>query len=117
MKYLNGVMSTAQNCLDAITLHQFYLNGHIAKLEDFLNPDKLEILSSEADFFMNTYPSNDFWLSGTGSAYGGGTVGLSDRYVAGFLWLEKLGMAAKKNFKVIVRVSFYKGHYGLLAND
>jgi hypothetical protein len=34
------------------------------------------------------------------SAYGGGALGLSDRFASGFLWLNKLGLTAQKNYQV-----------------
>jgi heparanase 1 len=50
----------------------------------------------------------------TGSAYGGGAPRLSDRYVAGFLWLDKLGMAARLGVDIVVRQSLSGANYGLL---
>ena len=35
-------------------------------------------------------------------AYDGGAFGLSNRYASGFLWLNKLGLAAEHNYKVNV---------------
>lgn len=53
----------------------------------------------------------------TSSAYGNGAPGLSDRYVASFLWLDKLGMAALMNMKVVIRQSLFHGHYALIDSD
>lgn len=57
------------------------------------------------------------WLGETSSAYGGGASGLSDRYVAGFMWLDKLGLAARLKHEVVVRQTFFGGNYALLDKN
>lgn len=54
------------------------------------------------------------WMGETASAFGGGAPGLSDTYVAGFMWLDKLGMGAVNGIDLIVRQSFYNGYYALI---
>ena len=39
------------------------------------------------------------------------------RYVAGFLWIDKLGQAALNNYQIIIRQTFYHGCYALLGED
>lgn len=56
-------------------------------------------------------------IAETSSAYGGGAPGLSNRFVASFLWLDKLGLAAKMGMKVVVRQTLYNGYYSLIDDD
>jgi heparanase 1 len=122
-KYLNNVVKYSRNSLNALTWHQYYLNGHTCTQNDFLNVTVLENLRSEmlelSKFLSKKNIKLPMWLGETSSAYGGGAPGLSDRYIAGFLWLDKLGLVASlnKNYKVIVRQTFYHGHYALIGTD
>ncbi|CAL4113774.1 unnamed protein product, partial [Meganyctiphanes norvegica] len=50
----------------------------------------------------------------TSSAYGGGAPKLSNRYVAGFLWMDKLGLSARMGVDVVARQTLYHGSYALL---
>ncbi|KAJ4427949.1 hypothetical protein ANN_23961, partial [Periplaneta americana] len=101
------------------TVLLYYLNGRKARLEDFVSPDVLNVLACQisAVLKVTTGIPLPIWLSETGSAYGGGTAGLSDRYVAGFLWLDKLGMAARLGLDVVMRQSLYGSNYGLVDKD
>lgn len=58
-----------------------------------------------------------FIAAETASAYGGGAPGYSNRYVGTFIWLDKLGLAAKHSLGVVVRQSIVKGYYALLNEN
>ncbi|XP_021921149.1 heparanase-like isoform X2 [Zootermopsis nevadensis] len=117
--YLKSFLARATGAISAITWHQYYLNGRKAKLKDFVSPDVLNILACQISALCSatTGVHLPLWLSETGSAYGGGAPGLSDRFVAGFLWLDKLGMAAHLGVDVVVRQSLCGGNYGLLGPE
>ena len=122
-KYLNSVVKYSKNALDALTWHHYYLNGHSCTIKDFLNITVFNSLKSDimalSKFVGKKGINLPMWLGETSSAYGGGSPGLSDRYVAGFLWLDKLGIVAamNENYQVIVRQTFYHGHYALIGQD
>ena len=84
-----------ESVLDALTWHHYYLNGHTATLQDFLDVQPLDYLPkmfrTVQKFLMKKRIVKPLWLGETSSAYGGGAHGLSDRYVGSFLWLDKLG--------------------------
>ena len=78
-KYLSDVLDYSGDVLDAITWHQYYLDGHIAKVDDFINPKTLDSLD-DALTQVNTYirktkkNKEPIWLGETSSAYGGGKI-------------------------------------------
>ena len=92
LKYLANVYSgshqklskSAENSvLDAITWHQYYMNGHTAQLEDFLDEKKLnglpKLINTVGKFLKKRGIDKPLWLGETGSAFGGGAPGLSNR--------------------------------------
>lgn len=127
LKYLRNVYQRSerrannQSSLDALTWHHYYLDGHTATLQDFLDPKYLDYLPKMIDtvnyFLAQSKIRKPLWLGETSSAYGGGAHGLSDKYVGSFLWLDKLGQCALHNYQVIIRQSFYHGCYAMIGED
>nr|CAD7452385.1 unnamed protein product [Timema tahoe] len=121
LTFLQEFLEAQSDSINAVTWHQYYLNGRIATLKDFIEPSIFNKLYKQIlevqQVMTKTNTSLPLWLSETSSAYGSGAPGLSDRFVAGFLWLDKLGMAARLGLKVVIRQSLYGGYYSLLDLD
>ncbi|XP_060791942.1 heparanase isoform X2 [Neoarius graeffei] len=122
-KYLlTGFLETGAQAIDACTWHHYYISGRDASLEEFLDPKVLDMLAVKADEVLKIVhslsPGKKVWLGETSSAYGGGAVSLSDTFVAGFMWLDKLGLAAKLGLDVVMRqVLIGSGTYHLVDNN
>ncbi|XP_067659186.1 heparanase-like isoform X2 [Haliotis asinina] len=107
--------------VERATFHHYYIDGRTAAVGDFINASILDSLKTDLTDAVTTAhahaPGVPVWIGETASAYGGGAEGLSDAYVAGFMWLDKLGLSALYGVKGVFRQSFYKGNYALLDLD
>ncbi|XP_031696464.1 heparanase [Anarrhichthys ocellatus] len=86
---LEGFLQTGSQAVDTCTWHHYYVNGRDTSLEDFLDPKVLDTLALKTKEVLKKVkqvsPDKPVWLGETSSAYGGGAVGLSDTFVAGFM--------------------------------
>uniref|UniRef100_A0A672NV19 Heparanase n=1 Tax=Sinocyclocheilus grahami TaxID=75366 RepID=A0A672NV19_SINGR len=119
---LTGFLETGAKAITACTWHHYYVNGRDTSLEDFLDPEVLDTLATKnnevLEIVESVSPRKKVWLGETSSAYGGGAVGLSDTFVAGFMWLDKLGLAAKLGLDVVIRqVLIGSGTYHLVDDN
>ncbi|XP_061886877.1 heparanase [Entelurus aequoreus] len=140
---LDRFLRSGSHAVDACTWHHYYVNGRDTSLDDFLDPKILDSLAPQIKHVMKasglwrvsrgvltppgfpsaqevrrTSPGKPVWLGETSSAYGGGAVGLSDTFAAGFMWLDKLGLAAKMGVAVVMRqVLLGSGTYHLLDDN
>ncbi|XP_076020221.1 heparanase [Genypterus blacodes] len=119
---LEGFLESGAKAIDACTWHHYYVNGRDTSLEDFLDPEVLDTLALRTNEILEKVelvsPGKSVWLGETSSAYGGGALGLSDTFVAGFMWLDKLGLGAKLGLDVIIRqVLIGSGSYHLVDNN
>ncbi|XP_055035360.2 heparanase [Misgurnus anguillicaudatus] len=119
---LTGFLEAGAEAITACTWHHYYVNGRDTTLEDFLDPVVLDSLATKINEVFKTVesvsPGKKVWLGETSSAYGGGAVGLSDTFAAGFMWLDKLGLGAKLGLDVIIRqVLIGSGTYHLVDDN
>ncbi|CAH1173655.1 unnamed protein product [Phaedon cochleariae] len=120
--YLKEFVKNAGHIVNAITFHQYYLNGRTASLEDFLNPEVFNYLEFQIKKAQEIVRSSNIidkplWLGETASAYGGGAPNLTDTFVGSFLWLDKLGLSAKLGINLLMRQSIFRGNYSLLDDN
>ncbi|XP_011699485.1 PREDICTED: heparanase-like [Wasmannia auropunctata] len=119
--YAKTFLSSQKNTVNYVSWHQYYLNGREAKVEDFVKLSTFNWLpaqiSSMRQFIVESGKDVSMWLSETSTAFGGGAPGLSDRFVAGFLWLDKLGYSAKTGVNVVTRQSLFGGDYAMVSPD
>ncbi|NWU68639.1 HPSE Heparanase, partial [Pterocles burchelli] len=100
-------------------LRSYYVNGRSATREDFLSPEVLDTFATAVrdvlEIVGGTVPGKKVWLGETSSAYGGGAPRLSNTYIAGFMWLDKLGLSARQGIDVVMRQVFFgAGTYHLV---
>lgn len=119
---LEGFLESGAEAINACTWHHYYVNGRDTSLEDFLDPDVLDTLAAKIHEVLETVdlvsPEKKVWLGETSSAYGGGALGLSDTFAAGFMWLDKLGLSAKLGLDVVIRqVLIGSGTYHLVDDN
>lgn len=120
LKYLKRFLA-ADPQVDAVTYHLYDMHQADASLEDFFNPIYLSKLEEEMSWIekivrnTNSISSRtEIWVGETGSASGGGAPGLSDKFVSGFNYIGKIGLASEFCHKVLIRQSLYGGYYGML---
>ncbi|KAK6174478.1 hypothetical protein SNE40_017748 [Patella caerulea] len=104
--------------IDVATFHHYYMASDRATVEKFHNATVLESLRPHLINVTNLckrfIPTKQVWLGETSSSYGGGAHEISDRYVASYLWLDKLGLSSVLGIQGVLRQTFYGGNYGLI---
>ncbi|XP_068043952.1 LOW QUALITY PROTEIN: heparanase [Anomalospiza imberbis] len=118
-RLLRSFLKSGRKVIDSVTWHHYYVNGQSATREDFLSPEVLDTFATAIyevlEIVGQTVLDKKVWLGETSSAYGGGAPRLSNTYVAGFMWLDKLGLSARWGIDVVMRQVFFgAGTYHLV---
>ncbi|XP_017282878.1 heparanase [Kryptolebias marmoratus] len=119
---LKSFLQSGAEAVDACTWHHYYVNGRDTSLKDFLDPGVLDTLALKINEVLKTVkqasPGKPVWLGETSSAFGGGAAGLSDAFVSGFMWLDKLGLGARLGLDIMMRqVLVGSGSYHMIDDN
>ncbi|XP_048250585.1 heparanase-like isoform X1 [Haliotis rufescens] len=99
------------SALEGVTFHQYFGNGDNATKEMFTDPTFMDTLNASfasAHKATGALASNKPLLLGeTGSFYNGGVLNMTDTFLGGFLWMDKLGMAAQSGIQNVFRQDLY----------
>ncbi|XP_054001541.1 heparanase-like [Hylaeus anthracinus] len=119
--YAETFLKNDKDSVNYVTWHQYYLNGREARVADFINVSTFNYLPMQIKSMKEAIKLSGknilMWLSETSTAYGGGAPELSDRFVGGFLWLDKLGYSASTGLNVVTRQSLFGGYYAMVGPD
>lgn len=120
-KIIRGYLEKAGQYVQAVTVHHYYFRGDTAHWTEYINPSHFhnlkQYLKTGMDIIHNSsFPRMALWLGETDDSWHSGTPNVSDRYVSGFLWLDKLGVSAQSGVDVVIRQTFWGHSYGMI-ND
>ncbi|MEL6179936.1 MAG: hypothetical protein AAFS10_13340 [Myxococcota bacterium] len=121
-------MEEAGEWVDVVTWHYYPQQSSrcpLAVLEAtptlMLDPMRLaeaDIHAAEVERVRDAWaPDVPIWLGESGHAQCGGALGVSDRFVSGFWWLDQLGRLAQRGHRVAVRQTLSGSDYGMLDDD
>ena len=106
--------------LTAVTIHHYYFGGPGAAVSEYTDVTHFNSLAATLQAVRDAVtaggkPDMALWVGETSDSYNKGTPNVSDRYANGFLWLDKLGIAASHGYRLVARQIFYGGNYPLLS--
>jgi len=104
--------------LSALTWHHYYGAGPKMKVADFVEPRVLDSVRKDVKAAQATAASlpggTEPWIGESGSSYGGGTPGVSDRFVSIFWYADQMAYAALHGHTAVCRQAFIGGAYTLV---
>ena len=118
---------------DVFTWHFYYGPGssrpHGLPGSNFSHPDVLDKFlrsaleartawdTAAARAKASKQPVPRLWVGETSSTYGGGTSNASASFIAGYMWLDKLGIAARTGNTAVLRQTFGHSSYAVVGSD
>eukprot|EP01084_Bolivina_argentea_P171960 297907_1 len=107
--------------LNGVTWHQYDCSGGTYTLQQFIDIKYMDaligLINNTFNWIHSDYGNVLNVMGETGPANHGGAQNLTDSYVAGFFWLDKLGVASAMGIHAVCRQDFWGTNYELIYND
>lgn len=129
VSYMREFVQRAGESVDVATFHHYYGSGDpdagsaYVSSEGFYDPKVMDLflhtaqdMESATSSWRAAKSTRRLWVGETSSIYGGGSE-YSASFVAGFLWLDKLGIAANVGIDVVLRESWAHSAYSVVGYD
>ncbi|XP_062515095.1 heparanase-like isoform X2 [Corticium candelabrum] len=103
--------------VNALSWHQYFIRNPNPTVEQMHNASILDslLLSIQTLKSCTKGYKVDYWLTETGSILGSDAVhNISGSYAAGFMWLYKLGLAARMGHSVVCHQTLFTDSRGLM---
>ena len=120
--YAKDFLKALEEPLDAFTYHFYYSSfDHDMGWTDFSTPETLDVFRDEAanasELIKKHGRGAELWLGETSSVshVHGGAGNATTSYAAGFLWLDKLGIAAVTGHRHVFRQTFSRTQYAVVG--
>ena len=118
--YAEKFLDALEEPLDAFSYHFYYSSFEKGmNWTDFSTAETLDMFwdaaVSAADMIKKHGRGAELWLGETGSDNHGGEKNATSSFVAGFLWLDKLGIAAVTGHSHVFRQTFARTSYAVVG--
>ncbi|KAK3755118.1 hypothetical protein RRG08_041032 [Elysia crispata] len=120
-KYLaQFLQNSGCDMIAEVALHHYYFKKEEASLADFVDVEVMDTLRTQLEFAYNISWNScrlrkPIRFTETSTASGGGVPKVSNAFIAGFLWLDKLGLSATYGVTRVFRQTFLKSSYALVT--
>lgn len=115
-KYMEEFVSSGgKDVVGALSWHHYY-GPRSTTTDMFYNKTVLDSFENGLTRVKAIAGAKPVRLTETSSCFGGGAPD-SASYVAGFMWLDKLGLSARSNVTAVYRQAFIRAKYGLIDRN
>ena len=114
---VNSMNNTNQ--IYAVTFHQYYGGESSFNLSSYISVQLLDdliiVIKNVTNISVTNFGKNKPVIIGeTAASSGGGAANITDTFIDGFMWLDKLGISSIYGIYAVCRQTLWSAHYALI---